>query len=603
MKDCFLLFETLKTTDLDSNTFIFYDPVEIIETKSLDSFEEIFKKIEKLSKKYYLAGYISYEAGFYLQEGVKTHFPKSFPFSLVKLGVFKKAEIFPAFKKEIQNCYKKFLKEEKNYKIKNLNLSQNFSEYKEKIKRIKEYLREGDIYQLNYTLRYKFDFEGSAFRLYQNLKEKQKTSYTAFLKFKDEYILSLSPELFFRIEQNRIICKPMKGTTKRGKNIYEDKIKAKNLFKSVKNRAENVMIVDLVRNDLGRICKEGSVKVTELFEVEKYETLFQMTSTIEGILKKNIAYLDIFKSLFPCGSITGAPKIRSMEIINELENSCRKVYCGAVGIIFPSEDFKKCVFNVPIRTVIINKDKGEMGAGGGIVVSSKALSEYEECKLKANFLIKRYKEFRLFESILYNKGYAFLEEHLKRLKSSAEYFGFNFDILKIRQALKEVREKLSDKKFYKVKLFLDKKGKVEVEWQILKNLKFKGKNQVILSKTKTDPCDIFLYHKTTNRYLYDSEYRKALNKGFCEVIFTNKKGEVTEGAISNIFILKDGIYFTPPVNAGLLDGVYRRYFIKINRKKIIEKPLFLQDLIKADKIFICNSVRGLFPVTLVLPEF
>ena len=603
MKDCFLLFETLKTTDLDSNTFIFYDPVEIIETKSLDSFEEIFKKIEKLSKKYYLAGYISYEAGLYLQEGVKTHFPKSFPFSLVKLGVFKKAEIFPAFKKEIQNCYKKFLKEEKNYKIKNLNLSQNFSEYKEKIKKIKEYLREGDIYQLNYTLRYKFDFEGSAFRLYQNLKEKQKTSYTAFLKFKDEYILSLSPELFFRIEQNRIICKPMKGTTKRGKNIYEDKIKAKNLFKSVKNRAENVMIVDLVRNDLGRICKEGSVKVTELFEVEKYETLFQMTSTIEGILKKNITYLDIFKSLFPCGSITGAPKIRSMEIINELENSCRKVYCGAVGIIFPSEDFKKCVFNVPIRTVIINKDKGEMGAGGGIVVSSKALSEYEECKLKANFLIKRYKEFRLFESILYNKDYVFLEEHLKRLKSSAEYFSFNFDILKIRQILKEVEKKLSDKKFYKVKLFLDKKGKVEVEWQILKNLKFKGKNQVILSKAKTDPHNVFLYHKTTNRYLYNSEYRKALNNGFCEVIFTNKKGEITEGAISNIFILKDGIYFTPPVSAGLLDGIYRRHFIRTNRKKVVEKSLFLQDLIRADKIFICNSVRGLFPVTLALPKF
>jgi len=272
-----------------------------------------------------------------------------------------------------------------------------------------------------------------------------------------------------------------------------------------------------------------------------------------------------------------------------------------LGIIFPSKDFKRCVFNVPIRTVIINKNRGEMGVGGGVVISSKALSEYEECKLKANFLIKRHKEFRLFESILYNKGYVFLEEHLKRLKNSAEYFGFNFDILKIRQVLKEAEEKLSDKKFYKVKLFLNKKGKVEVEWQILKNLKFKGKNQIILSKTKTDSCNVFLYHKTTNRYLYDSEYRKALNNGFCEVIFTNKKGEITEGAISNIFILKDGIYFTPPVNAGLLDGIYRRYFIKTNRKKVVEKSLFLQDLLKADKIFICNSVRGLFPVTLVLP--
>jgi len=603
MKDCFLLFETLKTTDLDSNNFVFYDPLEIIETKRLDSLEEIFKRIEKLSKRYYLAGYISYEAGFYFQEGLKSNFPRIFPFSLVKLGVFEKAKIFPAFEKEIQNCYKEFLKEEKKYKIKNLNLSQNFSEYKEKIKRIKEYLRNGDIYQLNYTLRYKFDFEGSAFRLYQNLKEKQKTPYTAFLKFNNEYVLSISPELFFRIEKDRIICKPMKGTAKRGKNIYEDKIKAKNLFKSIKNRAENVMITDLVRNDLGRICKEGSVKVTKLFEVEKYETLFQMTSTIEGILKENITYLDIFKSLFPCGSITGAPKIRSMEIINELENLPRKVYCGAVGIIFPSKDLKKCVFNVPIRTVIINKNRGEMGVGGGVVVSSKTLSEYEECKLKANFLIKRHKEFRLFESILYNKGYVFLEEHLKRLKNSAEYFGFNFDILKIRQILKEVEKKLNDKKFYKVKLFLDKKGKVEVEWQILKNLKFKGKNQVILSKAKTDPHNVFLYHKTTNRNLYDSEYRKALNNGFCEVIFTNKKGEITEGAISNIFILKDGIYFTPPVSAGLLDGIYRRYFIKANCKKVIEKSLFFQDLLKADKIFICNSVRGLFPVTLALPEF
>ncbi|MCD6489165.1 MAG: chorismate-binding protein [Thermodesulfobacterium sp.] len=216
MKDCFSLFETLKTTDLDSNSFVFYNPLEVIETKRLDSLEEIFKRIEKLSKKYYLAGYISYEAGFYFQEGLKTNFPKSFPFSLIKLGVFEEAEIFPAFGEEIQNCYKELLREKK-YKIKSLNLSQNFSEYKEKIKRIKEYLREGDIYQLNYTLRYKFDFEGSAFRLYQNLKEKQKTPYTAFLKFNNEYILSISPELFFRIEEDRIICKPMKGTTKRGK--------------------------------------------------------------------------------------------------------------------------------------------------------------------------------------------------------------------------------------------------------------------------------------------------------------------------------------------------------------------------------------------------
>ncbi len=601
-QDCFLLFESSLIDENSYKSYIFFDPLLILECKKISSLNNIFSQIEKLSRDYYLAGYISYEAGFFFQEAGKCNYDLHYPFHLVRMGVFSKSAVFNHLTGKIENSpqelWGKHPGRRRRTLIKNLSLTENLPQYLRKIRSIKNYLKEGQTYQVNYTLRYFFKHKGCVFSLYQRLKKAQPTPYTGFLKFKDEYILTFSPELFFKIENNNILCKPMKGTIKRGKDILEDAKKKSSLLRSEKNKAENLMIVDMVRNDLGRICRNGSVEVSKLFEIEKYKTLFQMTSTVKGILREKISYLDILRSIFPCASITGAPKIRTMEIIKEMEDCPRKVYCGGIGIIFPSPRYKSAVFNVPIRTISIKNGAGELGVGGGILINSQPCREYEECRLKANFLIKKQKDFRLLESILWKKHYLFLEEHLKRMQNSAKYFDFYFDIAKIKKGLFDFEKKLSCRHPYKVRLLLSRKGEIELEGERLKNTIVGNNRKIMLSTIKTDPKDIFLYHKTTHRYTYNSQYKEAVNKGFAEVIFTNNRGEITEGSISNIFVMKDNMYFTPPLKCGLLDGIYRRKILKGESLKAAEKILFYEDLVKADKIFICNSVRGMAAVQL-----
>jgi para-aminobenzoate synthetase/4-amino-4-deoxychorismate lyase len=258
----------------------------------------------------------------------------------------------------------------------------------------------------------------------QTLIDSQPVQYSAFLHGENWQILSFSPELFFRLKDHRIVTRPMKGTARRGADLMEDENIAHWLQNDLKNRSENVMIVDLMRNDLGRICEYGSVRVDRLFAVEKYETLFQMTSEVSGTLRPGVRSSDIFASLFPCGSVTGAPKHRTMEIIQELEGGPRGVYTGAIGFFSPA---REAVFSVPIRTVVLENNRGAMGVGSGIVIDSRAEEEYRECLLKFEFLTRCEESFQLLESILWNDGYSFLPLHLERMESSAAYFGFNFD--------------------------------------------------------------------------------------------------------------------------------------------------------------------------------
>ncbi len=394
-----------------------------------------------------------------------------------------------------------------------------------------------------------------------------------------------------------MLARPMKGTIRRGRDLREDSEIKRQLENCLKNRSENVMIVDLLRNDLGRISATGSVRVPKLFNVERYETLFQMTSDIESRLKRRYSDFDIFSHIFPSGSVTGAPKIKTMEIVRELEKEPRNVYTGSIGFFSP----KGCsAFNVAIRTLLIDSKKkiGEMGVGSGIIYDSGPKQEFAECRLKANFLVKKLEHFQLIETMLWrpNKVYMLLNEHLKRLENSARYFGFVYKRQDILTALRRLSMRLRQNT-YRVRLLLYKDGRIKLEASLLESQRPR-EAKVCLSTKRTQIHNPFLYHKTTNRKIYDQEYKRCRRLGFYDVIFTNEKGEITEGAISNIFIRKNGTLFTPPKACGLLDGVYRRYLINSKRYKVKERILFKKDLLCADEIYLSNSVRGLVRVRL-----
>jgi para-aminobenzoate synthetase/4-amino-4-deoxychorismate lyase len=348
-----------------------------------------------------------------------------------------------------------------------------------------------------------------------------------------------------------------------------------------KIKQKNVMIVDLIRNDLGKICKINSISVPKLFHIEEYETLYQMTSEIRGKLKTKDFY-KIFKALFPSGSVTGAPKIKAMELIKKFENTERKIYTGAIGFITPN---KNAVFNIPIRTIVLKNNEGEIGIGSGIVYDSKAKSEYREYLGKAKFLLKTKKHFALIETmrIIKNKGYFLLLQHLSRLLNSCNFFKINCDINKIKNRLLKIKFDND----YKIRLLVFPDGKFKIEKNIYKENK---SNLIDFSNFKTSSKNIFLYHKTTNREIYNKEYKNALKNGLFDVIFINEKDEITEGCISNIFIKVNGVFYTPPVKCGLLPGIYRNYLLNKDNKKYREKILFKKDILNADEIYLCNSV-------------
>lgn len=591
-----LLFETGYADKANRKSYLFSRPHYVIRAYDHTGLIRAFRKIEEYSKKYYLAGYLAYEAGYYFEEDIFLP-EKTSKTPLLEFFVYKKAAYFDHISGKSKNLRQFLLTKSK--KIENVcsvekpQIGINYGSYKKQINRIKNYIRKGDTYQVNFTDKIHFKFKGNSYDLYNELKNKQRVSYGAYLNLDQSKILSLSPELYFSLKDGVLTAKPMKGTIDRGKDIFEDRKRIRELKYSIKNRAENIMIVDMIRNDLGRICINGSVKTSKIFEVEKYNTLFQLVTTVCGKLFPGTSYYDIFKSIFPGGSITGAPKIRTMEIIRMLEKNKRRIYCGALGIIFPGK--KRAVFNIPIRTVQIERSCGEMGIGGGIVWDSSPKSEYQEALLKSKFLTVKPAEFCLLETILWKNKYFLLAGHLSRLKASAEYFSFPLALDKIKKKLKEKENRFEKHLAYKIRLFVSKTGAVNLEAAVIQ--KENTAKKILISSICVNSKDPYLYHKTTKRSLYDTERGRYVKGDILDVLFLNENNEITEGAISNIFIAKKGRYYTPPVSSGLLPGVYRSYYIK--KTAALEKPLFLDDLKTADKIILTNSVRGASRVTLV----
>jgi len=492
------------------------------------------------------------------------------------------------------------------------------AEYAERIARIHEWIRAGDVYQLNFTAPMKFEAPRSAAALYARLRARQPVDDGAFLHCEPgRRILSFSPELFFRIDKDgatrRIVTRPMKGTARRGRTTIEDREIAEWLQGDPKNRSENVMIVDLVRNDLGRVAQTGSVKVEELFAVERYPTLWQMTSTVSAELRPEASFHEIFRALFPCGSVTGAPKVRATQLIAELEDAPRGVYTGAIGFFSP----RQTVFNVAIRTLDLDGARGTMSVGSGIVIDSDPAAEFRECLLKAEFLtspgartsspisenipiVHQPGKFSLIETMLWDGGYPLLELHLDRLEDSAAYFDFGCDRAAIRAALEDHARSFAEAVPHcprKVRLLLDGESQLRITDDPLPPRVEEHIGRVRIAAERTDPADRMLYHKTTQRQLYNYAFEQAVRDGFDDVLFLNPRGEVTEGAISNVFVEKAGAWFTPPVECGLLAGVYRRHLLE-SRPEIKERVLSFDDLRSADAIYLCNAVRGLRRVIL-----
>jgi para-aminobenzoate synthetase/4-amino-4-deoxychorismate lyase len=442
-------------------------------------------------------------------------------------------------------------------------------EYDSSVSRVKELIAAGDTYQVNYSFPLTSSFNGDAFAWYQDLCVAQGAQYSVYLDLGRYKVLCLSPELFFERRGDRVITRPMKGTVRRGRWPAEDRELAQWLANSAKDRAENVMIVDLLRNDLGKVSVPGSVRVSSLFDLERFETVWQMTSTVESTLQDGTTLVDLMGALFPCGSITGAPKIRTMQIIRELERFPRGAYTGAIGLLKPGGD---CVFNVAIRTVVIDTDTGvaTFGVGGGVTIDSTAEREYEECLVKSRFLHSKPVEFQLFESILLEDGeYFLLEDHVARLNQSAEYFGFigariNADLERIKAE--------NPKGSLKVRVTLWKDGRTEIQVTPLAELK-----GVDLATEPVDSSDRFLFHKTTRR------------PGGDGLVFWNERGEITESSIANVVVPIDGELCTPPRESGLLAGVFRNHLIA--QGKIKERVITIDEFQSANEFFLINSIR------------
>jgi len=558
----------------------FDSPIEILTATQLSDVLPLLKAVEAASKSgHWVALMLCYEAAPAFDAALKTRSPGELPLAW--------AAVFDHPSQDNSN------NDSGPYEAGQWTPRVSRAEFGNAIARIHELIASGDTYQVNYTFPLTAKFSGDSHSWFRNLSEAQGATYCAYFDLGRFKMLSLSPELFFEIKGRTILTRPMKGTIKRGRWPEEDKYFAGRLEQSAKDRAENVMIVDLLRNDLGRVSVNGSVKVSRLFEIERYETLWQMTSTIEATLRDDLTLPELMRGLFPCGSITGAPKVRTMEIIRDLEPYPRGVYTGTLGFLRPGGD---ATLNVAIRTVVIDSELGEatFGVGGGITYDSTAESEYEECLVKSSFLNTAHVEFQLLESLLLENGEWFLlERHLARMRATADYFGFHLNEAEVSSELNRISSDRSGGR-WKVRLLSTKDGKCNAE-AIELRAPCEEPLRVGLAAEPVNTNDRFLFHKTTNRAVYD----KALaSRDDCDdVILWNEKGEVTESTIANVVVMIGDDYFTPPRASGLLAGTFREELLA--KGKIRERVIHREELNKAREIYLINSVQKWRKVLLV----
>lgn len=533
----------------------------------------------------HLAGFLAYEAGYAFHPVVPEHEP---PGPLAWFGVY------DAPRRLLPGEMEGRLEEVGAYRLSPSRFGLDRETYRERIARIEMLLREGDIEQLNLTAPLRFRLEGDPLGLYRDLRRRQRVPYGAALHTGEGLVLSLSPELFFRREGRALTMRPMKGTARRAPTLEADEARAQWLAADPKNRAENRMIVDLLAEEMAALAEPGSVRLANLFATERYETLWQMTSTVEARLREGVSHAEIFRALFPCGSVTGTPRRRAMAHIAELEGGPRGVYCGAIGHIAPGG---RATFSVAIRTIELHGSEGRMGLGSAIVRGSEADAEYDECLLKARFLTEPPRpEFALLETMRWEDGCALLDLHLARLARAAAYFGFPFDGATVRARLAEHASGLPAGP-HRLRLTLDRRGHVKMASAPLVPEASALRSAAVFPELIPSD-DPFFRHKTTHRTFYERALAWARERGAEEALLLDERGEVAEGTFTNVFVERGGRLLTPPLEAGGLPGVQRAHLLA-TRPEAAEARLRVADLAEADALYLANAVRGLQRVTLL----
>jgi para-aminobenzoate synthetase/4-amino-4-deoxychorismate lyase len=521
------------------------------------------------------AGYVAYEAAPAFDRALRTHAPGLMP--LLWFGLYAEVDTapLPSPLEAPALQWQPMLDAETHARA---------------LDRIRDLIAAGDTYQVNYTFPLRAPWQGDALLYFAALHASQPTPLAACINTGPYQVLSLSPELFFTLDGDNLTTRPMKGTRLRGRYPEEDATIARELADSAKDQAENVMITDLLRNDLGRIARTGSVSVPGLFTLERYPTVWQLTSTIEA--QSDATVPEIFRALFPCGSVTGAPKIRAMEIIREIEPEPRGVYCGAIGWWEPG---RRASFNVAIRTLAIDTAKGEAAyhTGSGITWDSRADDEYAECLQKTLLLTQQHAPFELLETLLFDKGYRLLDRHLDRIAASADYFGIPFDRARAIAALTEAGGGITDPR--RIRLLWSQQGTPRVEVHPLSPAP--DRLRVRVATGQVNSRDVFLFHKTTRRDIYITALQE--HPDCDEVLLCNERDEVTEGCYGNVVVTLDGRDYTPPVHCGLLAGCERAELLE--RGDIEERVIHRDELHRAERIRLINSVRGIMDADLLHP--
>lgn len=560
----------------------FQHPVTVLEARRLDQVAEVIREVEARveNERLFAAGFLAYESGPAFDPSLPVRLDPDFPpawFALFRHVTDSAAPpdaplpgTRPHWQAEISPEH-----------------------YRRDIATIRRYLAAGDTYQVNYTYRLRATTDVRPEDLFVSLLDDPAPPHAAFLDTGDWSLCSVSPELFLHLDGDRLLSRPMKGTAPRGRWSEQDRLRADTLRDSEKERAENVMIVDMVRNDLGRVAAPGSVDVPTLFAVEQYPTVWQMTSTVRA--RTRAPLLHILHACFPASSITGAPKRRTMQIIRELETSPRRVYTGAMGYVLPG---RKACFNVAIRTALLHRPSGalEYGIGGGIVWDSDPDSELQESRLKARVLQPRPRHrFELLETLLWDPehGFTLLDRHLRRIADSAKYFAFRFDPATVRAALTGAARGLPPIP-HRVRMTVSRSGACECRATALPSPAPRFAD-LPLARHPVDSSNVFLYHKTTHRRTYQDAL--AACPDHSDVLLYNERGEVTESTIANVAMEIDGALCTPPLRCGLLPGTQRAELL--DRGRLQEGVLTLEDVRRARRLFLMNSLRGLHPVTLL----
>ncbi len=600
---CFLL-ENRLAAQGQSAAFLFERPTHRVTAHTEEALGPALAALEEERLRgRYVCGYLAYEAGrFMLGVPPRLRSPRGQDVALLDFFSFEgRRALGPP---EVTEWMSRQEASEPPTAIHGVERTETKESYCAKIGTIKEHIRSGDTYQVNFTLKYRFGFQGTALSLYRALRDRQRVEFGAYIKLPEREVLSFSPELFVRRDANSLTSKPMKGTAARGPSREDDERLVADFRSDPKTLAENVMIVDLIRSDFGRIADVGSVTADPLFEVQTFETVHQMVSTVRAEVGADTSLRDVLAGLFPCGSITGAPKVRTMEIIQDLEAEPRGIYTGAIGFATPGKEF---CFSVPIRTVVTQGRRGEMGVGSGVVYASDAEAEFEECVLKSLFLVGVNSSFRLIESMRFDAATQTvhdLDAHLDRMRASAAYFEFTFDASRVRGAIDRATS-TCPAGLHKVRVTLAQDGGVTASTEPFV-LPGAGADSspvgtapwVALSERRIDSSSCFQRHKTTERRLYDDEYRRWSARGAHEVVFANERGEIAEASRHNVFIERNGRLVTPPLTSGALGGIQRRRLLDDPASHASEGLVSIREFQAATRIFLTNSVRGVVRVVL-----